>query len=167
MQTVLEKLEQVMQSELAVHDDLLASSREFNRAIRENDIENIDRQRSVQDATICRIEKLESERRSCCAVLAQSYGIVKQPLKLAMLIEKVPKQWCDRLGELQRALKDRLAELAKISASNRILLEEGMRMVQATFGFVRQAAAGRYCAYGKHGRTVAGPAVQSIINRTI
>lgn len=167
MENVLEKLEHVLTSELEVHNDFLASALEFNRAIKEQNLSDIDRQRAVHDDTICRIEKLENERITCCTVLARSLGVVRQPLKFAMLLEKLPPQWRNRFTTLQQMLKSKISELSKISTSNRILLEEGLRVAGATFSFVQQSAGNRYAAYGKHGRTVAGPGLQSIINRTI
>ena len=166
MQNVLEKLEQVLTSELEVHEEFLASSREFNRVIRDEDLDGIDRQRTVQDETVCRIEKLEKERRSCCTVLARSFGIAREPLKMSMLLEKVPSQWRDRLNSLQETLKGTVREVTKISTSNRILLEEGLRVVQSTYAYVQQAAGSRYAPYGQHGRTVSKPLLQSIINKT-
>jgi hypothetical protein len=165
MNNVLEKLEQILSVEIEVHDIFLAAAHEFNAAIKNQNLADIDRQRAIHDETICRIEQLENERISCCTVLAGSLGIVKKPLKLGMLLEKVPQQWRNRLGSLQMALKSKIGELSKISTSNRILLEEGLRVVGSTFSFVQQAAGSRYAAYGKHGRSVAGPALQSMVNR--
>jgi hypothetical protein len=166
MDNVLEKLEQVLQSELDVHTALLASAREFNDAIKEENIAVIDRQRLVHDETVCRIEKLEEQRMVYCAALARSLGIVKKPLRLAMVLEKVPHQWKERLGRIQQSLKEKIGELSKISISNRILLEEGLRVVGHTFSMLRQAGK-KYAAYGKRGQSVSGPALQSIINRTV
>ena len=166
MENTLEQLEQVLTSELDVHDAFLVSARQFNKAIREQDLAGIDRERGVHDATVCRIEKLEGERMSCCRVLAQSLGVRRDPVKLNVLLEKLPAQWRERLGRLQDALKTRIAELSKLSTSNRILLEEGLRVVHATCSFVRQSAGSRYAPYGKHGRTVSGPTVQTMINKT-
>ncbi|MBN1756941.1 MAG: flagellar export chaperone FlgN [Chitinispirillaceae bacterium] len=166
MKNTLEQLEQVLASELNVHEEFLVSARQFNKAIREQDLDAIDRERAVHDATVCRIEKLEVERMSYCRVLAQSLGIKRDPVKLGMLLEKIPPQWRDRLSMLQEALKKTISELSKISTSNRILLEEGLRVVHATCSFVRQSAGSRYAPYGKHGRPVDGPVFQTMINKT-
>jgi hypothetical protein len=166
MENVLEKLEQVLHSECTVHDEFLGSAQEFNKVIREQDLAAIDRQRAVHDATICRIEKLESERIACCRVLAGSLGINREPLKMSMLLEKIPTRWRERLHTLQETLKLKIAELSQISTSNRILLEEGLRVVQTTYSYVQQAVGNRYAPYGKHGRTIISAAPQNIINRT-
>ena len=166
MENELEKLEQVLTSELTVHNEFLDSAQEFNRALREQDLAGIDRQRAVQDTTVTRIEKLESERIACCTELARSFGITREPIKLGMLLEKMPLQWRGRMSTLQETLKTKVSELSKISTSNRILLEEGLRMVRSTYTFIQQAAGTRYAPYGRHGRTIASTAPQNIINRT-
>ena len=166
MEEVLEKLERVLTTELEMHTSLLASAQEFNTAIKEEDLEKIDRQRAIHDETICRIEKLEEQRNECCSVLARSLGIVKKPLRMTMLLEKVPQQWKERLGSIQRQLKEKINELSNIGISNRILLEEGLRMVGHTFSMMQEAGS-KYTAYGTRGQSVSGPALQSLINRTI
>ena len=110
MDNVLEQLEQLLQSQLDVHNDFLASSREFNCAIKEQNITKIDQHRAIHDETICRIEKLEEQRIACCSLLARSLGIVKAPLRLSMVLEKVPLRWRERLCGIQLALKDKIRE---------------------------------------------------------
>ncbi|MBN1575570.1 MAG: flagellar protein FlgN [Chitinispirillaceae bacterium] len=166
MENVLEKLEQVLTLELDVHTTLLASAHEFNSALKEENIDKIDRQRAIHDETICRIEKLEDQRISCCTSLARSLGIVKKPLRLAMLLEKMEQPWRERLEAVQQSLKEKINELSNIGNSNRILLEEGLRMVGQTFSMMQQAGR-KYTAYGKRGQSVTGPARQSLINRTV
>ena len=166
MNGTLEKLESILKSELDVHVSFLVSALELNRVLREEDLVKIDRQRHVQDETVCRIEKLEEQRREYCAAIAQSLGIAKRPVKMAMLIEKLPQQWRDRLGALQRALREKISELSKISVSNRLLLEEGLRIADNTIAMVRKVGR-KYGAYGHYGQTLSSPLTTSIINRTV
>ncbi|MBN1306374.1 MAG: flagellar export chaperone FlgN [Chitinispirillaceae bacterium] len=166
MENNLEKLEKVLISELDAHTSLLRSGYEFNIAIREENIDKIDRQRAIQDETICRIEKLEEQRVACCTLLARSLGIVKKPLRLAMLFEKMERPWRERLETVQQSLKEKINELSNISGSNRILIEEGLRMVGKTFSLLQQAGR-KYAAYGERGQSVTGPARQPFINRTV
>ena len=166
MEEVIERLEAVLKSELETHSSLLASAQEFNGALREENVAKIDRQRTAHDDMICRIEKLEEQRSECCSTLARSLGIGGKPLRMSMLLEKLPPRWRERLSSVQRSLREKVNELSKINLANRILLEEGLRMAEHTFSMVRQAGP-KYTAYGTRGQSVSGPAVRTIVNRTI
>lgn len=166
MNELFEKLENVLKSELAVHHSFIRTAREFNSAIREENLEEIDKQRTIQDETICRLEKLENERRLCCSDLASRLGITRRQVKLSMLLSKMPETWRERIGEVHKALKEKVTELSRFSVSNRILLEEGLKVVTHTFGAI-QRSGNRFAIYGHGGKPAAGGALQSIINRTV
>lgn len=166
MKTILEKLETVMKSELDIHITLVTSAHEFNGALKGDDLAGVDRQRQVYDESVCRIEKCEAQRTECCIAIAKSLGVVRRPLKMGMLLEKLPPMWRDRLGGLQRALHEKLTELFKVNVANRILLEEGIRMADHTIAMVRKAGK-KYGAYGHYGQMVASPVTMTIINRTV
>jgi hypothetical protein len=166
MKELFEKLERILKNELDVHHTFVTTAQVFNSAVREDNIGEIDRQRTAQDETICRIEKLEEERILCCSNLAARMGITRKPVKIALLIGKMPAEWRDRIAEVHRALKQKLMELSKITVSNRILLEEGLKVVTHTFSLIQQGEK-RYAVYEQRGRTAPAGTLQSIINRTV
>jgi hypothetical protein len=166
MESTLEKLEQVLAGELDAHETMLVSASTFNSALRKEDVATIDRQRVIHDETISRIEKLEEQRIACCELLARSLGAATTPLSFSMLLEQVPPAWRRRFEVLRSALKDKIAEIARISTSNRILLEEGLRVADATVALLTGGSRG-YGGYGKRGQVLQGPVVQSLFNRTV
>ena len=166
MQELFEKLENILKSELDIHHVFLKTAQEFNSAIREENLGDVDRQRTIQDETICRIEKLEDERKLCCGDLASRFGITKKQVKLTMLLVKMPEAWRMRIEQVHKALKEKVAELVKISVSNRILLEEGLKVATHTFSAIQQCG-NRFAGYGQSGKPATGSALRSIINRTV
>jgi len=166
MKDTFETLEQVLKSELESHTELLATALEFNRAIREEDMDRIDRERTTHDEVICRIERLEEQRIACFATLARSLGVAGKNLRLAKLLEKAPPQWRERLCAIQKLLRDKMDEVSRITISNRIFLEEGLKVVANTFVMLREAS-GKYPCYGNRGESVSGPAFNSFINKTV
>jgi hypothetical protein len=166
MEKLLEKLETVLQSEVNVHTTMIDSSKKINMALRTGDIETVDRQRIAHDEAVCRIEHLETERVDCCTTAADVLGIVKKPLRLSMLFEKIPEEWKWRLEKVQCTLKTRIKELIKLNISNRILLEEGLNVIGNTFSMFQKAGK-KYAGYGKLGQTMAPSAPRSIINRIV
>lgn len=167
METLLEKLEKILKSELDEHITFLDTARAFNHAIKEEDLGKIEQQRLVQDETVCRIEKLEDQRMECCTELAQSLGIGSRPFRLAQLLEKLPEHWRSRLEDIRRTLRNKVNELSKMNISNRILLEEGLRMVEHTFSSIRKCGSSRYAAYGQRGQVTGGTGPRTIFNQTV
>ena len=165
MNTILERLEQVLKAELDTHSALVVTARAFNQALKEENIESIQQHRAAHDEALCKIEKLEEQRIECCSVLAQSFGFSKKQLKLAQLLDKIPEAWRARLSAVRQALKSKITELSKLTISNRILLEEGLRIIEHTFSLVQQGS-NKYAGYGKRGQSMVGPPLDSLINRT-
>jgi hypothetical protein len=83
MNELLEKLEKVLLSEVDIHTAMVTSSRDFNNAIKEGNVENIKHQQSLHDEAICKIERLEEQRIGYCSKAAEILGITRKPLRLA------------------------------------------------------------------------------------
>lgn len=166
MKDTFETLEQVLKSELESHTALLATAMEFNRAIKEENMDSINRERTVHDEVICRIERLEEQRIACFGTLARSLGVAGKQVRLAKLLEKAPPEWHERLCAIQKLLRDKMTEVSRITISNRILLEEGLKVVANTFSMLR-GAGGKYSCYGNRGESVSRSAFNSLINKTV
>jgi len=164
MDALLEKVEKVLAAEVDIHNEIIKSSLEFNAAIKSGETEAIDRQRNAHDAALCTLERLEEERVATCSDVASALGISRSPLKLSMLMERISTEWKVRLEKQQLLLRGKLAELTSITTSNRILLEEGLKFISATFDCVKKSG-NRFSGYGKRGQTMSS-SLMSIINRT-
>jgi len=165
MENLLEKIEDVLIAEVEVHTSMISSSHQFNEAIKSGEHESINKQRIVNDDAVCTLEKLEEKRTDYCSEAAGRLGIFRKPLKLSMLLEKIPAEWKKRLEHQQQVLKLKIAELTSINTSNRILLEEGLKVIGATFTCIKKTES-RFAGYGNRGQTMPSSLI-SIINRTV
>lgn len=163
MEKTFEELKSVLDGELEIHTLLVNTAEAFNKAIRENDLEAMQRHTAFHDEKIIMIEKLEEKRIACCKEISQSVGIFSQQLKLASIIEKAPNQMRESLSRVQTALKEKLNYLSNINISNRILLEEALGMIDATFSMFRQSTK-KLSPYGVGGKTTASSG-HILINR--
>lgn len=166
MENLLEKIEDVLEKEIDMHDRLIGSSQGMNKALRDGDVSAIDKERALHDEAFCNVEKLESQRQEICMEAAAALGIERANIKMPLLLDKIPASWRERLGALQQNLKGKIAELSSLTVSNRILIEEGLRMISNTFSIIRQAER-RFDAYGTRGQSLAGSSMRSVINRTM
>jgi hypothetical protein len=135
MEKNLEELESIMQQEIDLHNSLLGVAREFNVAIKENDLELIRKKTIEQDEHICSIERLEESRQECCKSLSSQLNMVSKTIKLNYLIDLLPQSWKSRLSKVHTSLKSIINELTSINTSNRILLEEADRIIGKTLSY--------------------------------
>jgi flagellar biosynthesis/type III secretory pathway chaperone len=135
MEKNLEELESIMKQEIDLHNSLLGVAREFNVAIKENDLELIRKKTIEQDEHICTIERLEESRQECCKSLSSQFNITSKAIKLNHIIDFLPPSWKNRLSQVHSSLKSIISELASLNTSNRILLEEADRIIGKTLSY--------------------------------
>jgi hypothetical protein len=151
MENQIQELESILKQELDLHNSLLHVAKEFNGAIKENDIEMIQKKTTEQDEHICSIERLEESRNNCCKALHQQFNIAINNIKLTHIIDKMPENWKSRLAQLHSSLKAVIQELSFINSSNRILLEEADRIIGKTLTYIIKPVNPHY-SYSQQGK---------------
>jgi hypothetical protein len=165
--TVFEELETILAKEYEAHEHLLSAATEVNAAIKKNDLTTLQTNTSNLDEQVFQIEQIEEKRMACCGKLSCSIGISSEPVRLAAIIEKAPPLFREKLSLLQTALKNAVAKIAHITIANRILIEEGLTMVQGQFAIIMQSGI-RFAHYEhKGGRATAALPYNPLFNRTV
>ena len=164
-----EELESILVKECEMHELLLDAATGVNVAIKKNDLNTIQKHTGFLDDQVFQIEQIEARRIECCGKLSSAIGIPGKKVRLGAIIEKAPPLFREKLKALQAALKNALAKIAKIMVSNRILIEEGLRMVQGQFAIIMQSASGsQYQQYQrKGGRSAPKHSSNRLFNQTI
>lgn len=165
--TVFEELQAILSREYEAHEHLLSAATEVNSAIKKNDLAALRKFTSNLDEKVFQIERIEERRQECCGALSRTIGFPAGNVKLAAIIEKAPPLLKEKLTQLQAALKNALAKIAQLMVSNRILIEEGLAMVQGRFAIIMQSGA-RFAHYQrKGGRAAARLPCNPLFNRTV
>jgi hypothetical protein len=165
--TAFEELETILAKEYEAHEKMLSAATEVNVAIKKNDLATLQKNTSNLDEQVFQIEQIEEKRLACCSRLSLSIGTGSEPVRLAAIIEKAPPLFREKLGQLQTALKNAIAKIAQITIANRILIEEGLTMVQGQFAIIMQSGM-RFAHYEhKGGRATAALPYNPLFNRTI
>ncbi|MCU0608634.1 MAG: flagellar protein FlgN [Chitinispirillaceae bacterium] len=161
------ELETILERETEAHEQMFNAAIQVNSAIKQKDLPAIQKQTASLDEHVVQIEKLEERRKECCASLSGGLGLNRESVRLATLIGKAPQACRDKLAQLQASLKSAVERIAKITVSNRILIEEGLLLVQGQFGIIMQSGSPftNYRQYGN--KAMSSLPCQSIINRTI
>jgi flagellar biosynthesis/type III secretory pathway chaperone len=166
MEKQIQELESILKQELDLHNSLLHVAKEFNGAIKENDIELIRRKTTEQDEHICSIERLEESRNICCKSFLSQFNIAINNIKLTQIIDKLPDSWKTRLSQLHSSLKAVILELSNINSSNRILLEEADRIIGKTLTYIIKPVKS-HCSYSQQGKVPVKPSDFTFYNNII
>ncbi|MCX7725287.1 MAG: hypothetical protein N2053_00410 [Chitinispirillaceae bacterium] len=166
MEKILEKLEFVLNKEEESHLSFLKLAKELNKALRENNITEIERLRKLYDESICYIEKLEEERLSCCVTLKELLGIKTSQINISTLINLVPEKWKQKFFTIKNNMKKIIDELASITTSNRILIEEGIKVMNASILNIYKLN-NRYSCYKRSGKNERNYFFNGILNKTV
>ena len=161
-----EELADILAKECEVHEHVLQASRLVNSAIKESDLDTLQKHTAYLDSQVFQVGQLEERRKDCCGALARALGIGRPQVRLAALIEKAPAAIAGRLAGLHGSLRGALDKIFQMNVSNRVLLEEGLQLVRGRLELVVQSA-GHFGGYGQRGgRATSKLPLHPFINRT-
>lgn len=162
-----EELSSILGRECDAHEQLLRAACQVNEAIKGSDITALQARSASLDNQIALIEQIEMQRSDCCGALSRALGIERASVKLAMLIEKAPLRFREKLAAMHRTLKEVLSRISTVTVSNRVLLEEGLELVRGRLSLIANPT-DRFSQYRQGGRlkTTATP-LHPFINQTV
>lgn len=166
MNHMFDELEKILSCELEVHETLVETAGAFNQSIRADNIPEIQTYTARHDEHICQVEKLEERRIEQCSILGKKLGLVSKEPRLSALIDNAPQEQKTRLLSIQKKLKSKINELVALTTSNRVLLENGLTVINNTFLFLQQSQRKfePYSAKRKSSQPYQG---YTLINRTV
>jgi hypothetical protein len=165
--TGFQELATILSKEFEAHEKLLSAATGINAAIRKSDLDTMQKRTSDLDEEVFQIQLIEEKRMECCSRLSRSIGIPGEKVRLGAIIEKAPPTFREKLGTLQTALKNALAKIARVTVSNRILIEEGLATVKGHFAIIMRSGS-KFAHYQqKGGRVMAALPCNPLFNRTI
>lgn len=166
MDNILKELEHILNKEQESHASLFKLAKELNKALRENNITEIDRLRKLYDESTFNIEKLEEQRLYYCATLKELLGIKTTHFNLNTLINLIPENWKQRLLTIQKNMRKIINELSNITISNKILIEEGIKVINISISNIYKLN-NRYYCYKRSGKNEKNYSFNGLINKTV
>jgi len=164
MEELLQKLESILNEELTLHRTLLKTEHDFNQAIKETDLTAIQQYTLLHDSQIIQIEKIEEQRIAVSNQIYEKLGIKTKNIKMSQFLEKISRNWKEKLKAVQDLLKNTISELTKINASNRILLCEGLKVISSTVKMLQQPV-NKFSQYGNKGTSSPFTTPRNLVNR--
>ncbi len=131
MASLMENIIEVLEKENAEYRTLIRLSEEKTPIIIKGDLENLNRITEAEQVIVARIQKLEKERMSTMADIAEVTNF-KADIKLGDLItmmDKHPEEQ-KKLQDLHDRLKETMRRMKQVNEQNRDLLQDSLEMVQ-------------------------------------
>jgi phage I-like protein len=151
-----EELETILSREYDAHAELLDAAMQVNAAVKESDLETLRLRTAHLDEKVSKIAEIEEQRTACCGTA-----------RLAAIIGQAPPYLREKLYNLQTSLKAMLHKISRVNVANRVLIEEGLQLVQGTLALTMQPGV-RFAHYRERGnRATAALPFHPFINRTV
>ena len=131
MASLMENIIEVLEKENAEYRTLIQLSEEKTPIIIKGNLENLNRITEAEQVIVARIQKLEKERMSTMADIAEVTNF-KADIKLGDLItmmDKHPEEQ-KKLQDLHDRLKETMRRMKQVNEQNRDLLQDSLEMVQ-------------------------------------
>ena len=131
MASLMENIIEVLEKENTEYQTLIKLSEEKTPIIIKGDLENLNRITEAEQVIVARIQKLEKERMSTMADIAEVTNF-KADIKLGDLItmmDKHPEEQ-KKLRDLHDRLKGTMRRMKQVNEQNRDLLQDSLEMVQ-------------------------------------
>ena len=131
MASLMENIIEVLEQENTEYRTLIKLSEEKTPIIIKGDLENLNRITEAEQVIVARIQKLEKERMSTMADIAEVTNF-KADIKLGDLITMMDKHPAEqaKLRDLHDRLKETMRRMKQVNEQNRDLLQDSLEMVQ-------------------------------------
>ena len=164
---LFEELAAILANQHEAHEKLLEAADLVNKALREGDLDKVQTSSKMLDAITAKIAQLEETRSECCATISRRLGLPEHSRKLLSMNEHAPSTLKARIVLLHEGMKKLLHEVSMLTISNRVLLHEGLDLIQLKFGFIHRTRRS-YINYRRGGKTSAPAGIKfSFVNRVV
>lgn len=166
MEKEFKELEENLVLELKLHDSLLTTAQSFNSAVKNDDLEAIQKYTRAYDEHICQIERLEEKRVLLCTTISGSGAKAVNSVKLDSILTKASSDVQSRIRDVRNNLKRKIQLLSKVNTSNQILIHEAMELIATTFKIIGNEG-NRFSPYNGKGKGAVPVSTQRIFNKIV
>ncbi len=136
----LKELIRVLGIEKKLYLELTDMAKEKQKVIINNNIEQLANYLTQEQDLIADIENVEKERRQAVIGLCTELDMPDKELSFTKLRELLDESAKSKLDQFKESLLEVLEELHSVNETNRILIEEAMRINDFTLRLLTQAA---------------------------
>jgi len=162
MEDLLPRLENLLAKQIEAHDNVLETGKKMNAALKQKQLEEIQRLNMNYDAYVGRIEEFEEQRLAVCDEIAKTMD--KRHVNIATIIEVLNEDQRGTLTRYRSLLKEKIGQISRINTSNFILLEASLAAISKNVEVIARSQE-KYQGYGQGGVKASRKVSRSIINK--
>lgn len=147
----LPELIRVLSLEKQLYEELTELAKAKQQVIIDNDVDKLTGYLSDEEQLIKEIEDIERKRRQVVVKLCTKLDISDKELSFSKLREYLDEQAKTQLDEFKTSLLEVLEELLSVNETNRMLVEEAMKLNDFTLRLFTQAIKPSISTYDKSG----------------
>lgn len=129
----------ILGQELDIHNLLIKSAEKINDCVRRGDHETLSSATVAYDEQICRLEKVEEHRIECCLKACKEHNL-NTTAKISSLLQFATEQSAKHLENIAFQLKEKVKKLSAVNESNKILLQESLNVLGASFEMIKESS---------------------------
>ncbi len=139
MDTLFEELKTVLSDELNIHTNCVNIAADMNTAIKQKEVDKVQRLTGQFDVLIGQIEMLEVRRLELCDDITRAFKPQNRHMNLQGIIALIPEKDKKPFSEIRTSLKEKINELSKVNTSNRLLLHESISVIGKNFEMITES----------------------------
>ena len=140
---MFDRLIELLQTQLVLYGELLASSRQKKVNLLNNDIKAIRRVTASENSLIGKLQRLERERESLTADIAGRLNIPLGGLTLATLVSHINDNTArNRLDSLRMRLRAGMDELKSVNEQNQAIINQSLEYIDFSMNLLRSSVSG-------------------------
>lgn len=147
----LNQLIQILSVEKKLYTELKELAQNKQKTIISNDVEQLAIYLSEEQSLIDQIEDVEKERRQAVIGLCTDLDITEKELSFTKLREYLDPVSRKKLDQFKTSLLEILEELGEVNETNRVLIQEAMKINDFTIRILTQASAPISSTYNRTG----------------
>lgn len=163
MDTLFEELKMVLTDELNIHTDCVKIATTMNTAIKEKEVNRVQRLTGQFDVLTGQIEALEVRRLELCDEITLAFKPQNKHLNLLSVIALIPQKEQKSFLEIRTSLKEKINEMSRTNTSNQLLLHESITVISKNFELIAESQ-NRLAGYKQTGTMEKKLVQKNIIN---
>lgn len=163
MEKMFEELKTVLSEELKIHTDCVKTAGDMNKAIKEKNVDSVQRLTNSFDISLAQIEIIETRRLDLCDTITRALQPHSRHLSLQNIIALLPEEEQAFFIEIRTSLKKKISELAAINTSNQLLLKESLVAIGKNFELFAESQ-NRHAGYKQTGTMATQSVRRNIVN---
>ena len=135
---LLKQLIEILKKEYQEYEKLLSLAEQKKESLIENDVDRLSNLIDTEEEVLTTISDYDNQRDKLVYTLSQELEIDHQEINYSELIDHIPEEWVKKLEPVRDKLLTIIDELHTINESNKMLIDEAIKLNNLTYKTIAQ-----------------------------